>query len=596
MFGSGLGSGSHAAGVLQALEKSLAIIEFKPDGTIITANENFCRALGYDVKEIAGKHHSMFLEPAEAQSADYRAFWAKLGRGEFDARQYKRIGKGGREIWIEASYNPVFQGKKVVKVVKVATDITAAKNLASENAGKLDAISRSQAIIEFALDGTILTANENFCNAMGYTLDEIKGRKHAMFVETAYGQSAEYRELWARLGRGEFVSDEFKRIAKGGREIFIQASYNPIFDADGRVTKVVKFASDVTGRVNAVQTIADGLGRLAEGDVRQEIKDPFIPSLDKLRTDFNASVAVLRDVLIAVGETASTIGSATEEIRVASDDLARRTEQQAASVEETAAAIEELTGTVRASSEKAEEAGALVEKTKTGAENSGAIVAKAVSAMGAIEASSQQISQIIGVIDEIAFQTNLLALNAGVEAARAGEAGKGFAVVAQEVRALAQRSAEAAKEIKGLIQTSTSQVEQGVTLVGETGKALESIVAEVQLVNENVQAIVQAARVQAVGLAEINKAVGSIDEGTQQNATMVEESTAACHNLAKETDELNSLLAKFDVSTGRGSRPRPAANTSRPAASPARQLQGGVRKAFATSGNNALKQDSWEEF
>ncbi|MCE7029918.1 PAS domain-containing methyl-accepting chemotaxis protein [Jiella avicenniae] len=595
MFGIQSKASASSTAILRALDKSLAIIEFKPDGTIIKANANFCSAMGYELGEIAGKHHSMFVDPVEAQSVAYREFWAKLCRGEFDARQYKRLGKGGKEIWIEASYNPVFSGNEVVRVVKVATEVTAAKLQGAENAGKLDAICRAQAIIEFTPDGTILAANANFCNAIGYGLDEIKGRHHSMFVEPAHAASADYREFWARLGRGEFIADEFKRIGKGGKEVYIQASYNPIFDMNGKLLKVVKFATDVTGRVEAVNAIANGLDRLAGGDVSLELTKPFIPTLDKLRTDFNAAVTVLRETLEAVGETASTISFATEEIRVASDDLARRTEQQAASVEETSAALGELTDTVRGSAARAEEAGMLVARTKTGAETSGEVVQRAVAAMGQIEASSTQISQIIGVIDEIAFQTNLLALNAGVEAARAGEAGKGFAVVAQEVRALAQRSAEAAKEIKGLIQRSTSQVEEGVLLVGETGKALRTIVAEVQTIDENVRAIVEGARNQSIALAEINKAVASIDEGTQQNATMVEESTAACHNLEAQTVELDRLLSQFSLGRSSKSASTPARNPA-PKASPARKLQSNLNLAFSTDGNAARKQDNWEDF
>ncbi len=295
----------------------------------------------------------------------------------------------------------------------------------------------------------------------------------------------------------------------------------------------------------AVEALADGLGRLAEGDLAHRIETPFAGHLDRLRTDFNHSLAKLHTAMATVGQNARAIDAGATEIRSAADDLARRTEQQAASVEETAAALEEITTTVKDSARRAEEVGSLVARTRTGAEKSGEVVRRAVSAMQGIEKSSHEISNIIGVIDDIAFQTNLLALNAGVEAARAGDAGKGFAVVAQEVRELAQRSANAAKEIKALITTSGEQVRSGVSLVDETGAALEAIVREVQEINGHVEAIVLAAREQSTGLQEINTAVNTMDQGTQQNAAMVEEQTAASHGLATEAAALNALLAQF---------------------------------------------------
>ena len=350
----------------------------------------------------------------------------------------------------------------------------------------------------------------------------------------------------------------------------------------------------------AVVQLADGLQGLASGDLTRQITNPFIPSLDQLRVDFNQAVERLRLAMQKVAENASAIASGAQEIRSASDDLARRTEQQAASVEETAAALEEITITVSGSSNRAQEAGHLVRKTKESAEHSGRVVRSAVEAMGKIETSATEIGNIIGVIDEIAFQTNLLALNAGVEAARAGEAGKGFAVVAQEVRELAQRSAKAAKEIKDLINTSNDHVRNGVSLVGETGKALEEIVVQVQQVDGNVGAIVEASKEQATGLKEINTSVNTMDQGTQQNAAMVEQATAAAHSLASEAEALFQLLSEFRIGAqitsnrGKPATIAAASTISKPVASPARRLTAKLATAF--QGNAAASAGSWEEF
>ena len=583
--------------ILAAVSKSQAIIQFDLMGKILTANQNFCSALGYEPTEIIGQHHHIFVDPAEASSAEYRQFWNALAAGKYDQRQYRRIGKGGKEIWIEASYNPVFRGSKPYKIVKFATDITVQKLKALEDAGKLNALSRAQAVIEFTPSGEILTANENFLTTLGYQLSDIQGKHHSIFCDGSYRSSEDYGRFWSRLAGGEFIADEFLRIGKGGKKVHIQASYNPIFDMSGKVFKIVKFATDVTTRVENVDSLASALRGLAEGDLTQQLASPLLPSLEKLRLDFNSAASQLRVALEAVGRNAAAIAAASQEIRSASDDLSSRTEQQAASVEETAAALEEITTTVSDSSHRAQEAGELVRKTKENAERSGSVVRQAVTAMGQIETSAGEISSIISVIDEIAFQTNLLALNAGVEAARAGDAGKGFAVVAQEVRELAQRSAKAAGEIKDLISTSTGHVKQGVALVGETGKALEEIVGQVIHVDRNVSAIVEAAREQATGLKEINTAVNTIDQGTQQNAAMVEETSAASHSLAREAEDLFQLLSRFKVSAGSAMRPlQPAFSMTATAssASPVRHLTAKVAHAFQT--NAAVKSESREEF
>jgi len=358
---------------------------------------------------------------------------------------------------------------------------------------------------------------------------------------------------------------------------------------------------DAADTKTAVDALALGLTRLSEGDVSHRIDKPFVDHLDALRESYNASLDKLQAALQEVGKNASVINSGAAEIRSAADDLARRTEQQAASLEETAAALEQITTTVRDSTKRAEEASVLVEQTRAGAEKSGGIVRNAVAAMNEIAKSSGEISNIIGVIDDIAFQTNLLALNAGVEAARAGEAGKGFAVVAQEVRELAQRSAKAAKEIKVLITTSETQVGTGVNLVGETGAALVQIEAEVTEITAHVRAIVEAAREQSTGIQEINTAVNTMDQGTQQNAAMVEQTNAASHSLAKEASALNGLLGQFTLdargASGRMTAVGVATETSRPVVSQARALTQRLASSFRSGGTAAAAaKNEWEEF
>ncbi len=539
--------GSNASDVLKALNRSQAIISFKPDGTILDANDNFCAAVGYARDEIVGKHHRIFVGANEAKSAEYAAFWSKLAAGAFDRNQYKRISKSGDEIWIEASYNPIVRGNKVVKVVKIATDITASKRNSLDSNGKLVALSRAQAIIEFTPDGKILTANENFLSALGYKLDEIVGKHHRIFCEPAYVNTQQYTDFWPRLAAGEFFNDEFKRYAKDGTEVFIQATYNPILDDVGKVFKVVKFATDVSGRVRALQEIGAGLERLSDCNIRFTIDKPFVAEFEHLRHDFNGSLAKFQETLEEVLTQTTMLSSKSGEMSESAGGIAHRSEQQAAALEETSAALEQITVTVAQSSERTAEARKLVVDARSAATKSVEVVTSTVSAMDRIEAASKEISNIIGVIDEIAFQTNLLALNAGVEAARAGEAGKGFAVVAQEVRELAQRSAKAAKEISGLILNSSKEVQEGVRLVGATGGALKDIERYVLSIDTNIHAIAVAASEQSSSLKEINSAVSSLDKMTQDNAGMVGNMSAISGVLAAGASELEQLVKRFKL-------------------------------------------------
>ncbi|PSD24257.1 hypothetical protein C7E13_06035 [Stenotrophomonas maltophilia] len=544
-----------------ALHRVQAVIEFALDGTILQANDNFLQAMGYRLEEIQGKHHSLFVDPEQARSAEYREFWARLGRGEYDAGQYRRFGKGQREIWIQASYNPVLdrQGRPY-KVVKFATDITAQKLQAADSAGQLAAIDKSQAVIEFGMDGRILSANDNFLAATGYSLDDVRGQHHSLFVEPEYRGSAEYRQFWEKLGRGEYDAGQYRRLGKGGREVWIQASYNPILDLNGKPFKVVKYATDITAQVHenqamqrAVAQTREVVAAAKEGDLTRRVAtaDKNGP-IAELCEGVNSLVEAMAAIIAQIKFAADTIAVGATEIAQGNSDLSQRTEQQAASLEETAVSMKGLAETVQRTATNARQASQLAGGAADVAARGGNVVHEVVETMAVINASSRRIVDIIGVIDGIAFQTNILALNAAVEAARAGEHGRGFAVVATEIRELSQRSASAAKEIKQLIDASVANVGAGTAQVESAGRTMDEIVVNVRRVSDLMSEISTAAQQQSDDIQQMNHAVDLIDQGTQQNAALVEEASAAARSMEEQSAQLLQTVASFRVQGGAG--------------------------------------------
>jgi methyl-accepting chemotaxis protein len=568
--------------------------------------------MGYTLEELKGKHHSLLVDPAYRDSADYRALWAKLTRGEYDADQYLRIGKGGREVWLQASYNPIVDANgKLTKVIGYATDITEQKSLAVNSLRIKTALDNVSGNVMMAdADNRVIYLNQSLLNMFQGIAADLRhewpgfdaGNLMGSNAYLLHKHTADQDRLIANL-RGTLKAE----LKIGALTLWTIA--NPVLDAQGkRLGTVIEWLdrtqeTKVEEEVAAIVAAAHGGDLLAR--ISTEDKHGFF---GKLAAGINGLLENMMQMVTQIKAAATAVQYGAQEISKGNSNLSERTEKTAASLEETASSMEEMTSTVKQTADNAGQANQLALAARQQAEKGGAVVGSAVQAMSAINSASKKIADIIGVINEIAFQTNLLALNAAVEAARAGEQGRGFAVVATEVRNLAGRSASAAREIKELIQDSVAKVEEGSRLVDASGKTLAEIVTAVKKVTDIVAEIAAASREQSSGIDQVNKAVMQMDATTQQNAALVEQAAAASHAIVEHAQALTAVIANYHVGdeTQAVAAAAPERRTpSRPWGSPGRE-PGGARAPAVASGtapaprriaNAPMVSDSeWQEF
>ncbi|TDY35602.1 methyl-accepting chemotaxis sensory transducer with Pas/Pac sensor [Janthinobacterium sp. 75] len=541
-------------GKIDAISKAQAVIEFRLDGTILDANDNFLKSVGYTLDEIKGQHHRMFCLPEYARSDEYVQFWHKLGQGQFDAGEYKRLTKDGREIWLNASYNPIFDVEgRPFKVVKFASDVTALKKRNAEYEGKVSAIGKAQAVIEFDMQGNVLDANDNFLAVMDYDLSDIQGEHHRMFCEPEFASSAEYKKFWQKLNRGEFDAGRYKRLGNHGKVVWIQATYNPILDLNGKPYKVVKFAIDISEQVNLensiqskaandsrkVNALLDSVARAAQGDLTCNIVPEGDEPIDLLAGGISKMIVDLRGVIGNVVSAANGFADASHTIAERATGVAVGTQALGATVEEMNASIDGLTFSINSIAENTSNADFLAKATQQEAEAGARAVAKSIEAMDLINRSSEDIGEIVKVISEIANQTNMLAFNAAIEAARAGEHGLGFSVVADEVRKLAERSSQATKEISKLINESVKRVSTGSEISRQASDAFDKIVSGVAKTTLAISDISKAANEQLLTAREVSTAIQYIAEETEKSA-------ANCDSIARSTDGLNERAGSLN--------------------------------------------------
>ena len=542
--------------VMDALNRSLATIEFNLKGKILTANANFLNTVGYSLDEIVGQHHSLFVTEKYKRSAEYADFWQKLASGEFFSGQFLRIGKGGKEIWIEATYNPIKdKNGKAYKVIKLASDITEKVQLELDEAAKLAAIDTSYAVIEFKPDGTVISANQNFADTLGYTREELVGIHHRTFMDKEESNGEAYKHFWSDLAAGKKNSGRFRRVDKSGNDVWIQAAYIPVH-IDGKPPhKVIKIAANITEQKmlemnidSIIKEATNILLSVSNGNLTHFIEKNYTGNLDQLKQNLNSTIGKLSAALTDISTSVNSVSSSASEVSDAANNLSMKVQETALSAEQASQVINSTLTQVSATKEKVGEVKGLSHDQQTLIDTGSSLMDETLTAMRQISTSSEEITNIVSLIDGIAFQTNLLALNAAVEAARAGDHGRGFAVVAGEVRNLAQKSANAAKDIKVLIEQSVKQAGAGVDVVGKLSDNLNAIRDKSTEVSQTVELVDNLAEQQAQSMNQIEKEVSVIEAAAQENAASVEQASATAESLESQADDVKTIINGFTLS------------------------------------------------